>query len=194
MAPYRRILIADDIVPVQRSMVRLARAALDAESLETAADGAEVLTRLLEARARGEPFDLLISDIGMPRWSGARLLIRMREETLDVPTLFCTGRSTCPGIEQLRSLGFTVLGKPFGSHVLQDALRMRPRSPMDLASQVDLEAAVCTQGSFVASACSEYCGAGQRADHEDVQRLSMLREGRRRLHQLRDKLPPSPVR
>jgi CheY-like chemotaxis protein len=189
---YRRVLVADDIVPVQRTLARLARAALDAEEVETASDGSEVLKLLIAARDRGAPFDLLLSDIGMPHWSGARLLMRMREAELDVPTLFCTGRTDCPAIAQLRGLGFIVLDKPFAHPVVQQALASRPKSPMAIDAD-ELAAATCTSPRAPSSACSVYCGAHHAHSSEDLQRLSLIREGQRRLDRVRQQLPSTPV-
>jgi CheY-like chemotaxis protein len=188
---YRRVLIADDIAPVRRTLARLATAALGAEVIETANDGAEVLERLAWAREREAPFDLLISDIGMPRFSGVGLLVRMRSLGLDAPTLFCTGRSDCPAIGQLHALGFIVLDKPFGPPAVVSALQSRPRSPMQVPSLDTTTALACTSTRATTSACADYCGASVQLDDEAQHRLMKIREGRRRLSRRREPPPPA---
>lgn len=157
--PITRVLIADDIAPMQRALARVVGSALGSVEIAAAADGAQVLSRLIEARDQGAPFDLLLADIGMPRWSGAGLLLKMRERDLDTPVVFCTGRLACPSVELLEHLGFEVLFKPLDASALRNALVGDVMSAVACDALERLTTPRC-QGAGTGDAfCTTYCGA-----------------------------------
>ncbi len=63
-----------------------------------AADGQEAL----EFAARGEPFDLLLTDLRMPRLDGRELIQRLRAARPDLPVVVMTGYAPPGGAETLR--------------------------------------------------------------------------------------------
>jgi EAL domain-containing protein (putative c-di-GMP-specific phosphodiesterase class I) len=79
-----KILLVDDDPGVLRAYsVTLQRAG---HAVEKAGDGEEALERL-----RSDAFDVIVSDISMPRMSGLEFLGAVRERDLDVPVVLMTG-------------------------------------------------------------------------------------------------------
>lgn len=135
-----RILVVDDDEIVARAYARV-----------LSADGYEVEVRLdgeagVEAIKAG-PFDVVLSDIDMPRLGGVALLERIRVHDLDIPVVLVTGS---PSIETAMAAvehgALRYLTKPVeGDHlrsVIAAALRLHrlakaKRSALDLAGGVD---------------------------------------------------------
>ena len=71
-----------------------------------------------------EQFDLVITDLGLPRLSGWDLIERIHERDPDVPSLVMTGYGERPDVVRQAQLGVrVVLPKPFVSRDLTDAVR-----------------------------------------------------------------------
>src|SRR5215472_10889886 len=102
-------------------------------AVETAADGEEGLTA-----ARGNAYDVILSDMRMPGISGIDVLQRLREQHVDSAFIVMTGFGTIDSAVEAMKLGAVdFVQKPF----LRDELLMRVRSAADrrqLARQVDL--------------------------------------------------------
>ena len=83
-----RVLIVDD----EPKVLRITRLSLEKAGyeVETAGDGEEALGKLREA-----PFDVLVTDVNMPRMSGEELCAAVRTESFDpAPIIFvATGRT-----------------------------------------------------------------------------------------------------
>jgi CheY-like chemotaxis protein len=94
----RRILIVEDHEDTLRSMKLLLKR-LGYEVL--AADNMGDALRIAEE----EPFDILLSDIGLPDGSGLELLRRIRE-TREVPALALSGFGMDEDLERSRDAGF----------------------------------------------------------------------------------------
>ena len=114
-AGKRRILVVDDHDDTLRSMklllMRLGYEVLAAENMTDALHIAEE-----------EPFDILLSDIGLPDGSGLELLKRIREMR-DVPALALSGFGMDEDIERSRDAGFSDhLTKPVSIDRLQAAI------------------------------------------------------------------------
>ena len=126
-----RILIIDDDDAVRESLGRMLRSA--GHAVETAADGEEGLTA-----ARGNAYDVILSDMRMPGLSGMDVLQRLREQHVDSAFIVMTGFGTIDTAVEAMKLGAVdFVQKPF----LRDELLMRVRSAADrrqLARQVDL--------------------------------------------------------
>ncbi|MFG0316089.1 MAG: response regulator [Planctomycetota bacterium JB042] len=125
--PYRlphgteTVLLAED-EPEVRGMARLVLESCGYRVLE-AGDGQEALER---AREHGEPIDLLLSDVVMPRKSGPDLAREIAEDHPDVRTIFISGY----GDDVLARLGViggkaAFLRKPFTAERLARAVRDR---------------------------------------------------------------------
>lgn len=80
-----RILVVDD-EPGMRDMLADALALANYET-HTAVDGFDALKRI-----RAEKFDLVISDVNMPRMNGFDLLQDLREHSDDTPVILLTAR------------------------------------------------------------------------------------------------------
>jgi CheY-like chemotaxis protein len=114
-AGKRRILVVDDHVDTLRSMQLLLRR-LGYEVL-----AAENMMEALQI-AEEQPFDILLSDIGLPDGSGLELLKRIRQ-TRDVPALALSGFGMDEDVERSRDAGFSDhLIKPVSIDRLQAAI------------------------------------------------------------------------
>jgi len=128
MVTGARILIADDD-PLLLDSVADALAALGAR-VTRAASGAELAERL----AGEGPFDLVVTDIGMPWMNGLTAMHTARTAGLDVAVIVMTARDDARIPAQVRSLGANaaLLRKPFGLDELEalasDLLARRHRT------------------------------------------------------------------
>jgi DNA-binding NtrC family response regulator len=126
-----RILIIDDDDAVRESLGRMLQTA--GHTVETAVNGEEGL-----AAARGNAYDVILSDMRMPGISGTDVLQRLREQHVDSAFIVMTGFGTIDTAVEAMKLGAVdFVQKPF----LRDELLMRVRSAADrrqLARQVDL--------------------------------------------------------
>lgn len=114
-AGKRRILVVDDHGDTLRSMELLLRR-LGYEVL-----AAENMTDALQI-AEEQPFDILLSDIGLPDGSGLELLKRLRLMR-DVPALALSGFGMDEDVERSRDAGFSDhLTKPVSIDRLQAAI------------------------------------------------------------------------
>ena len=101
------ILVADDEAAVREFVSR----ALDhaGHKVTVAQDG----QKALELLASGQ-FDLLITDIVMPRMDGISLALKMAKDRPDMPILLMTGYSAeRQRAHNLDALTSAVIGKPF---------------------------------------------------------------------------------
>lgn len=113
----RVLLVEDD--PQVRMLVRAVLDDLGYAARE-AVDGPEALT-LAEA---GEPFDMLISDVGLPGFSGRRLADLLREHRPGLPVLFITGyAANVPEKADMLAPGMRMISKPFALDTLARAIR-----------------------------------------------------------------------
>lgn len=105
--PTSRILVIDDEEVVHVSLKRiLGRRGHEVDAVLTAAEGLE--------RLRSTQYDLVITDLMMPEMTGLELLERMRQLSLETPTLMITGYPTIKTALQALRLGATdYLAKPF---------------------------------------------------------------------------------
>ncbi|MFL6715120.1 MAG: CheR family methyltransferase [Burkholderiaceae bacterium] len=99
----KRILLVDDTVQTLESLGELL--ALESAHVTTAASGEEAIRR---AHAAGEPFDLIISDIGMPGMDGYMLLKELRgiKTTASTPAIALSGFARPKDIERALQAGF----------------------------------------------------------------------------------------
>jgi DNA-binding NtrC family response regulator len=126
-----RILVIDDDEGVRDTMARMLRGA--GFSVETAATGEDGV-----AAARGNVFDVVLSDMRMPGISGIDVLQRLRALRVDSAFIVMTGFGTVDSAVEAMKLGAVdFVQKPF----LRDELLMRVRAAAErrgLARQVDL--------------------------------------------------------
>jgi two-component system response regulator HydG len=126
-----RILVIDDDHGVRDSMARMLRGA--GYTVETAQSGEDGV-----AAAKGNAFDVILSDMRMPGISGLDVLTRLRDVRVDSAFIVMTGFGTIDTAVEAMKLGAVdFVQKPF----LRDELLMRVKSAADrrqLARQVDL--------------------------------------------------------
>ncbi len=77
-----------------------------------AEDGEIALNEILGAN--GNPFDLLITDIGMPVMNGTELIRRLSELKIALPVVVITGNGDAGTLQKLKYLGVRhIIKKPF---------------------------------------------------------------------------------
>src|SRR6188472_4131106 len=126
-----RILVIDDDPGVRESMTRMLRGA--GFSVLAASSGEEGFDL-----ARGDVFDVILSDMRMPGLSGLDVLRKLRDVNVDACFIIMTGFGTIETAVEAMKLGAVdFVQKPF----FRDELLMRVRAAADrrqLARQVDL--------------------------------------------------------
>jgi PAS domain S-box-containing protein len=115
-----RVLVVDDEASVRLLLSRLLMR--DGHIVREASGGREALNLL-----RTYPFDLLITDLGMPEVSGHLVAQCARDTQPSVPIILSTGWGETISPDQLRTLGATaLLAKPFTYddllHAMQTAM------------------------------------------------------------------------
>jgi two-component system response regulator HydG len=126
-----RILVIDDDPGVRESMTRMLRSAgYTVQSAASGEDGFDL--------ARGDAFDVILSDMRMPGLSGLDVLRKLRDVHVDASFIIMTGFGTVDTAVEAMKLGAVdFVQKPF----FRDELLMRVRAAADrrqLARQVSL--------------------------------------------------------
>ena len=128
VAPPLRILFIDDEPLLRQLMKELLEA--DGHTVEIADGGQAGLDAFRSARERGEAFEVVITDLGMPHVSGREVARTVKRESPRTPVILQTGWGTRLGIEgDVPAEVDAVLSKPPRITELRDALRrvaMRP--------------------------------------------------------------------
>lgn len=112
-----RVLLVDDDSDVRRDYSKLLRSL--GCMVETAADGHDAVEKL-----RASSFDLIVSDISMPRMNGTEFLRAVREQDLDVPVILMTGAPRLEtAVEAVEYGAFRYLTKPVTLDTLTQVVR-----------------------------------------------------------------------
>ena len=108
------VLLVDDDELIQSSV----SAQLEAMGHEaTVTSSGEQAMELVD---QGFQPDVVILDMNMPGWGGARTLPRLRAALPEVPILLSTGRADQRALDLARAIqGVTILAKPFSFRELQ---------------------------------------------------------------------------
>ncbi|MDK9700306.1 MAG: PAS domain S-box protein [bacterium] len=85
----------------------------------TASDGEEAWTIL----QTDDKFDLMVSDVIMPRMGGIELYQRISENKLPIKVLFMSGYTLESGLHTIQALNTPFIHKPFSAQVLLEAIR-----------------------------------------------------------------------
>lgn len=106
-----RILIVDDYPDTLMSLKIVLE--IEGFEVETSSDGSEALEKIIAFH-----FDLIISDIEMPKITGIELVKRIRDQFPDFPIILmtCSPSEYFEEIDKLKING--CLKKPFGTEVL----------------------------------------------------------------------------
>ncbi len=111
-----RILIVDDEVQVRTMLTALL--SRGGHTVAQAADGQDVIDR-----CEREQWDLIISDMTMPRLDGPSMIQQLRARDITTPIILVTGRVDTEGLARARaSDACTVLAKPFAAAALLAAV------------------------------------------------------------------------
>jgi EAL domain-containing protein (putative c-di-GMP-specific phosphodiesterase class I) len=139
--PPIRVLLVDDEVAIARSLGRLLGAA--GYAVTAAHDGFEAM-KAMEAVS----FDVVVSDIRMPKMDGLTLLRAIRGRDLDIPVVFLTGSPTIEtAAEAVERGAFRYLVKPVESEELVRVIALADR--LHRLALVRREAASETGGGLI---------------------------------------------
>ncbi len=129
-----RVLLAEDAPDNQRLISFLLHKA--GAEVAVAGDGATAVEMVLEARRRGQPFDVVLMDMQMPVLDGYQATRRLREEGYDAPILALTANALASQREACLRAGCNqFLAKPIQRAVLvrtvadHMVLRSEPAQP-----------------------------------------------------------------
>jgi PAS domain S-box-containing protein len=114
--PPLRLLIVDDDPAVRLSLATMLQQ--EGHQVVTAGDGETALAIFETALSQGQPFDAVLTDLGMPRMSGTDLLRRLKEHAPQTPVLVMTGWDA----EAKPKGADAVLSKPIRRRPLKEAL------------------------------------------------------------------------
>ncbi len=116
--PAKHILLVDDEAGVRTLLMH----ALSGEGFQVTAatDGAEALALLQRQGRDAIHFDLLLTDVDMPRLSGLRLVDALRAQGLTLPTLVMSAKHDEQLMAEVASRGCKgILRKPFSVQELR---------------------------------------------------------------------------
>ena len=186
--PAKRVLVVDDHHAIhgafEKIMRRLNRAAVADDDgseirfeLESAYQGEEALTKVLEAKNEGRPFSLAFVDVRMPPgWDGVTTLRRMWEHCPDLHAVICSAHNDYSWRELVDELGTTdrllLVPKPFQSLEIQQAalaLAMKQSAERRLHRQlVELERALASLATESARRSEAEARASYQALHDTL--------------------------
>jgi DNA-binding response OmpR family regulator len=121
-----RILVAEDDVEMGRLLAEVLRA--DGHDVVVATDGADAVSHLRGAWSCDglctQPFDLVVSDLRMPGWTGLEILDMLRKSAPPVPVIIITAFGSEEVHQTARRLGaVAVFDKPFDLGSLRRRIR-----------------------------------------------------------------------
>jgi two-component system chemotaxis response regulator CheY len=122
--PSTRILIVDDMSSL-RELLKAYLRRLGLKQLSEASDGREAYTTMIQAKAAGAPFELVISDWNMPGVSGIEFLklVRAIPEWKNLPFIMLTTENEKDRVlEAVRSGASNYVVKPIEEKVLEEKL------------------------------------------------------------------------
>jgi nitrogen-specific signal transduction histidine kinase/ActR/RegA family two-component response regulator len=113
-----RILIIDD----EELLVELGKDLLERRNyrVEGYMDASAAMERF---RANPQSFDLIISDMTMPKMSGSRIVEEARQIRPDIPVIICSGYSKHMDEARADALGCQYIQKPVDMKILSDTVR-----------------------------------------------------------------------
>jgi CheY-like chemotaxis protein len=115
-----RILCIDDEPAIRELMLEMLRH--DGHEVETADGGKNGLHAFRAARASGKPFDVVITDLGMPHMDGREVATALKNERPQTPVVMLTGWGAFMKEEHSRQID-GILGKPPHIQEIRDMLR-----------------------------------------------------------------------
>ncbi len=112
-----KILVADDELSMRQFLEILLKK--EGHEVFCAADGQEALSQF-----QGEPFDLVISDIKMPKADGLEVLHKVKEQRPNLPVIMVTAyASPEDAIAAMKAGAYDYLTKPFKLEEIKSVIR-----------------------------------------------------------------------
>ncbi|MEO0324909.1 MAG: ATP-binding protein [Myxococcota bacterium] len=116
--PPMRVLLVEDEDGVRRTAARLLRR--EGHEVTQAVDGLEARERWIEEG----PFELVMTDVVMPRLGGIDLVKQLRARGMEAPVILCSGYADeLRDTETVDDLGARFLEKPYDLGTLREALQ-----------------------------------------------------------------------
>ncbi|HHZ20405.1 MAG TPA: PAS domain S-box protein [Firmicutes bacterium] len=118
-----RLLLMDDEETIRRSVGELLR--LIGYEVDCARDGMEAITRYIEEKKKGRPYDLLIMDLTIPGGMGGQEAVaKLRQFDPGVKAIISSGYSDKPILSNFQKYGFqAVVTKPYKIEELNEVIR-----------------------------------------------------------------------
>ena len=148
-----RLLLVDDLPAAREAMAGML--AHYPMHVLTAESGAQAIERFVAARASGEPFDMLLIDVGMPEMDGIETVRRIRELAAgEAPRCILAGTLGDERTAALLACGAVagVVNKPVTPSGLQDAIAgafAGTRPPRAVPPAIARQAESVLQGRYV---------------------------------------------
>ena len=120
LAPLRILFVDDE--PLLRELVKDILE-FEGHIVEVADGGQAGVDAFRAARKRGQPFDVVVTDLGMPRLDGRQLAQILKSESSSTPILMMTGWGTLIKGDDFPAQVDGVLNKPPNIGELLEALR-----------------------------------------------------------------------
>lgn len=144
-SPLIHVLVVEDNRTLLRSFLGLVRA--NGMRVSSAPDGIAAVELVANSMLDGQAFDVVLSDIAMPKMDGVGLLRALRTHDLDVPVVLITGQPALDTAMRAVELGayrylFKPVAPPALVQTLQGAARFcrTARNQRDAAAELGLDA------------------------------------------------------
>ncbi|MCX7643345.1 MAG: response regulator, partial [Armatimonadetes bacterium] len=118
--PSLRLLVIDDEPSVRETLALLLRK--DGHVVSTAVDGEEGLELFQIARLQGRPFNVVITDLGMPKMDGMTVARKIKEIAPETPVVLLSGWGFRIRSEEVKEVIDIVLTKPATHQQIRRAL------------------------------------------------------------------------
>jgi DNA-binding NtrC family response regulator len=123
MENHARVLVAEDDFDMRAMIAAALRA--DGHAVVEAANGIELLDAIATALISRRPeaaFDVVLSDVRMPRINGIDVITHLKRASWTMPVIVMTASGDAEFIARLKSLGILLLEKPFDLDDLREAI------------------------------------------------------------------------
>lgn len=124
LPPTLKILVVDDM-PSVREMVKATLGTFGFKNIIEAGDGNQAWEKIVAEAQANEPFELIVSDINMPKCNGLKLLkmIRANGTFKDIPVLMVSTESETEVIMSAIEAGANnYILKPFTKEIMKEKL------------------------------------------------------------------------
>ncbi|MBW2061107.1 MAG: sigma-54-dependent Fis family transcriptional regulator [Deltaproteobacteria bacterium] len=126
----RSVLVVDDQPEIRTSLFE----ALTKEgyAVALAQDGKEALGKF-----KANPFEIVITDVRMPRMDGMELLSRIKQSSSQTPVIIITGHGTVDNaVKAMRDGAFDYILKPLSMEVLKETINQALNAAQTSASKI----------------------------------------------------------